>query len=205
MDKVCRMVVGLLLILTVSIGLARLIGSTQSARLAMLFTNWDTTPCQRPCLFGVQPGQTSYNQAVELLRHHPFTYAFQSTGTRNMVSDGSLSIILSLDAADEVSRITVVSFSNSSGIAVWGSLGEVVALLGAPKMVEQDTGYIQSYYRDGNLIFSHQYTSGDLTFNEPCMEISVYLAATGLTPVVGPGGAKGRVMSWQNFRKDRSH
>src|SRR5579864_3430262 len=100
MIKLCRLAVGLLLSLTVLIGLVRLIGGTQSVPLAMLFTQPDGTPCQRPCLFGVQPGQTSYKQAVELLRNHPFTQALQSEGIRNMFSDESLSVLLSLDAND---------------------------------------------------------------------------------------------------------
>lgn len=201
MFKFCRLVVGLLLSLTVLIGMAPLIGGAQSVHLATLFANPDGKPCQRPCLFGVQPGLTSYTQAVELLRNHPFTRTFQSEGIRNMFSDESLSVILSLDANDRVSGVTLISYSNSSPLARWGSLGDMLALLGVPNTVERDAGYLQSYYLEDHLLFSHQLTPGDLTFNEPCQEISVYLAAPGITPVAGPGEPIGHAMSWQNLRK----
>jgi hypothetical protein len=204
MFKFCRLVAGLLLSLTVLIGMAPLIGGAQSAPLAMLFTKPDGTPCQRPCLFGVQPGLTSYTQAVELLRNHPFTRTFQSEGIRNMFSDESLSVILSLDANDRVSGVTLISYSNSSPLARLGSLGNMLALLGVPNTVERDVGYLQSYYLEDHLSFSHQLTPGDLTFNEPCRQISVYLAAPGIMPVAGPGEPMGHAMSWHDFRKVES-
>src|SRR5579864_8047100 len=119
----------------------------------MLFTHPDGTPCQRRCLFGVQLGLTLYKQAVEPLRNHPFTRTFQSEGMRNMFSNESLSVILSLDANDRVSGVTLISYSNSSPLARLGSVGDMLALLGAPNTVERDVGYLQSNYLEDHLLF----------------------------------------------------
>ncbi len=42
---------------------ARLVGSVRPLSLAVLFTNPNGSPCQRPCLFGVRPGMKPTDEA----------------------------------------------------------------------------------------------------------------------------------------------
>src|SRR5260221_1499903 len=51
----------------------RMIGGTRTAALAIVFTYPDGSPCQRPCRFGIRAGETSVEEAVALLKAHPFS------------------------------------------------------------------------------------------------------------------------------------
>jgi hypothetical protein len=62
-------VAGLLLILTLSVAATQLPRGLVRQRLSTFFTNPDGTPCQQPCLFGVQPTMT-YEQALMVLQTH---------------------------------------------------------------------------------------------------------------------------------------
>src|SRR5579871_4106812 len=124
MIRFCRLVLGLLLLFIMSVSIARVVGQVQSSQLALLFANPNGSACQHPCLFGVQPGQTSYAQAVALLRTHPFTHSMRSNGIRNMFSGSLLSVILALDADEQVSSITLVIDSDTAAVANWASLGQ---------------------------------------------------------------------------------
>src|SRR5258708_14956239 len=50
----------------------RTIGGMRPTELATVFTNPDGSVCQRPCLFGIRPGQTTVKEAVVLLKSNPF-------------------------------------------------------------------------------------------------------------------------------------
>ena len=52
----------------------RIAAVASTPRVNYLFTNADSSACQRPCLFGVRPGRVSFRQAVKLLAHHPLIY-----------------------------------------------------------------------------------------------------------------------------------
>src|SRR5712692_773168 len=72
MPRFYRAVLVLLLIFA-SVTLAmRMIGGARAAAFATVFTNPDGSPCQRPCLFGIRPGKTTAEEAVALLKSHPF-------------------------------------------------------------------------------------------------------------------------------------
>jgi hypothetical protein len=64
--------------LALVVGGARLLGSTQkNVAFATLFTLPGGEPCQRPCVFGVRPGVTTYEEAVALFRQHPVLHGAQ--------------------------------------------------------------------------------------------------------------------------------
>jgi hypothetical protein len=52
----------------------RLAGTGATARLDYLFTTPEGEQCQKPCLFGIRPGQMTFRQATQLLRTHPLIY-----------------------------------------------------------------------------------------------------------------------------------
>lgn len=77
MFRLLRLTLALIATFAAGIFVASRISSTQPSALAVLFTNPDGTPCERPCLFGVRPGTTTRNEAIALLKAHPATRNFQ--------------------------------------------------------------------------------------------------------------------------------
>src|SRR5258708_25648147 len=101
---------------------ARVLGSTQSTPISLLVTKPDGTPCPCACLFGVEPGKTSFTHVGELLRIHPFTHQFKATLRDNVFIDGSMSIVLDRDVgSDQIARIALVTVAR----VVCGTLGLV--------------------------------------------------------------------------------
>lgn len=62
----------LLIMFIAMIFAARVTGSTQPSPLTALFTNPDGTRCERPCLFGIRPGQMTIDEAIALVKAHWF-------------------------------------------------------------------------------------------------------------------------------------
>src|SRR5262249_11028164 len=56
----------------------------------MIFTNPDGSACQQPCLFGIRPGTTTYDQAVVLLKTHPLTRGYPQYLQAQFNPDGSV-------------------------------------------------------------------------------------------------------------------
>src|SRR5258708_7853668 len=82
--------------------LIRLFNAGQASSFAALFNNPDGSICKGFCLFGVQPGETTPQTAVDLLQAHPLTrhlrqakFAFAEAGpdhttvTLSTASDGT--------------------------------------------------------------------------------------------------------------------
>ncbi len=83
------MVVGCLAIFVFAL---RRVGNAQPSPLASLFTNADGTPCEQPCLLGIQPGKLSTEQAVNLLKKHPLMRDAQADIVR---TDAGVNTLLS--------------------------------------------------------------------------------------------------------------
>jgi hypothetical protein len=154
MAKFWCLTCALVVISVLGMGAACLIGGTRSLHFAILFTNPDGTPCQRPCLFGVRPGKTPYDTAIKLLQLHPFTSRFEPDIERGVFSGPGMSIIVFEDDRNYVSRIDLVRTPDAS-LGSWASLGEVVAVLGAPEVVGVETDSIRSYYLAASMTFFH--------------------------------------------------
>src|SRR5258708_12518171 len=63
---------GAVMLLAVRIG-----SSNPTDPIAALFTNPDGAPCAKPCLFGVRPGKTTLEDALNILDKHPFTHSLK--------------------------------------------------------------------------------------------------------------------------------
>ena len=68
---------GLIAVLSGAILAIHLIGGLFPNPIAVLFTNPDGSPCQKPCLFGVRPGKMTLDEALKVLDQHPLTQAMQ--------------------------------------------------------------------------------------------------------------------------------
>jgi hypothetical protein len=127
-----------------AITLARRIGSTQVSPLAVIFTNPDGTPCPDVCLFGAQPGKTTYQEAILLVQQHPFTRALQRRESGNelislfesQTSDFKMHITKSKDN-DVLAWIMLENINPNlrQVSSATGTLGQMISLLGPPTAV----------------------------------------------------------------------
>src|SRR5205809_660621 len=56
---------------------AKAIGNLNENPLTGWFTNSDGSVCTMPCLFGIQPGITQYEDAIKIIQLHPVTRSMQ--------------------------------------------------------------------------------------------------------------------------------
>src|SRR5258707_6005019 len=103
----------------------------QVSRIDAFCSNPDGTPCKRPCLLGVRPGETSYEEALALLRAHPLTQDYHVDSRHGILHGPEANVILHFEAGHPISEIEFVRISGDSRIA-WGTLGSVIADLSAP-------------------------------------------------------------------------
>jgi hypothetical protein len=163
MFRLIRLMLLLVITCAAAIFAARLVGRTRPVPLAILFTNPNGTPCPRPCLFGVQPGVTSFSDAVAMVRAHPFTRALG----RDELSDQGQSYVsfsgpmMNIDVSngsdDRVSSIYIRFDFDALRLkpdSMFGntSLGELAALFGVPHAVEVRAGYAISFYSSDSMI-----------------------------------------------------
>jgi hypothetical protein len=137
MVKFSYLTLTLIVVLIALIGTVHWIGRTLAAPLAILYTNPDGTPCKGPCFFGVRPGLTSYESAIQILHRHPFTRKFEPNFGGTMLRSKEMSLEIYLEtylwgSKTLVSRINLVNSAPSSSVASWGSYGQVTAALGMP-------------------------------------------------------------------------
>src|SRR5439155_3180845 len=121
--------------------------------VAALFTNADGTHCQLPCLFGIRPNDTRFNDALALLKAHPFlgiplTYRETFDQARSRVLGFTASwtgkatftgqeVGVSVYQDDENGLVSGIAFSvESSCLASQAevSLGDMINVLGLPRM-----------------------------------------------------------------------
>jgi len=190
MAKISRLSLIVLAVVTLFVTVGRWLGYTQSPNLALLFTYPDGTPCQRPCLFGIRPGQSSYAQAVALLQFHPLTHGFSSPGMRNVFSTRFLAVIVSLDGDDRVSRITLMSATDASPVAEITTYGQMIDHLGVPTQVKAGGGQLWSYYPSAHMVFTHRGEPDHLTFHEPFVAMSVYETMPEPSSIAAPDNAR---------------
>src|SRR5215831_16026024 len=56
-----------------SFRLTGVLNRTPPTSLSQLFSEPDGSACVEPCLFGIRPGVTTYDQVVAILKRHPLT------------------------------------------------------------------------------------------------------------------------------------
>jgi len=128
---------------TLIILIGRLVGSANPVPLAILLTNPDGSACQRPCLFGIRPGVTTMDQAMGLLRAHPFIQAAAGQEYTGMGLFGGGPIVVSItpDKDGTVGQINIELDTwtlqrHPEPLLGGDSLMELSAILGTPVRVE---------------------------------------------------------------------
>lgn len=121
----------LMLFFAVAILFARLVGSTKpnTALFSLLFTNPDGSPCERPCIFGIEPGKITFFQGDAILKQHPATARLDLRPT----SSGFFSAFFAYDqfTVDVEEQYIQLAFFDLDFAA-----GDVIAYFGLPASVD---------------------------------------------------------------------
>ncbi|MFQ3535848.1 MAG: hypothetical protein SNJ58_08220 [Aggregatilineales bacterium] len=162
---------------------------------ALLFTLPDGTPCSRPCLFGARAGETTYQEALDLLNRHPLTRALarrERVSTLGALYEG-LELIVEVQG-DAWGRLVQISLHFQPSYVqrlrlpsdpleamphaplTHGSMGETVAAIGIPDYVRLDGGReLRLYYQFDGLTF--YYTRRNERLNPSDVLTSLYMYA----------------------------
>jgi len=141
MLRLCLRTLLLIIVLSVTIFTARLIGKMRPAPslFAVIFTNPDGSPCEMPCMFGVRPGKMTGEQAINILKTHPATHDFRQVNYEQngyvVFDNEKFNILVGLK-----SEIIITSFlcSNSQGgenTLKSGTLGDIIEAWGNPDRI----------------------------------------------------------------------
>lgn len=77
MRRLARLAVAVCVCLCIVLTGIRAASSSAPNGFALLFTSPDGAPCERPCLFGVRPGHTGFDDALLILARHPLLKGFR--------------------------------------------------------------------------------------------------------------------------------
>src|SRR5215467_16109656 len=94
-------------------GASRYVGESRRGSFMLLFTNPDGSPCQRPCLLGIRPGDMTFDATVALLKVHPVTrdLQFQAINYRmNLFNGRGLTVTILKTPGGKVASIGVQFF-----------------------------------------------------------------------------------------------
>ncbi len=104
---------------------------------AVLFTNPDGTPCARPCLLGIRPGETSRAEALAILRAHPLTRSLDPNLEGDIFHDQAIGLILIFNCQEQVSTIRLAEHPDATVNIEGTLLDQVVHLASASDLVVQ--------------------------------------------------------------------
>jgi hypothetical protein len=151
----------------------RVAASAGRGGLALLFTAPDGTSCERPCLFGVRPGVTRFDDALLILSQHPLLKGFRvlDNPARNGVQFVGADLCIGF-ARDEAGRVAGIDVQverprsaclgapralGTLGLSPLTSaaLGDVITTLGQPDAFQLGVNGLgaitRMYYRDDHL------------------------------------------------------
>jgi hypothetical protein len=164
----------------------------------------DGIACDRPCLFGIRPGETSFQQATKILRTHPLTrdakwldgYTLQLPGP-----DAFIAFSLTIDGV--VDGIVLTDNLTDTGVAIDGSvadsvsLGELIMAYGLGDVVLPDSHYFFVEFPDANIAAASARSSNWATYVQPNTPVSMLMVYT-LRSCTKPT-YKLYVQRWQGF------
>jgi len=146
MFKQIRLYLALILLLTAAISAVRAFGESQplpsDSLLAAMFTNPNESSCEKPCLFGVRPGNMKLQEAARIVKSHPLVQikdnnpinssgnTFQAQTTKGYTIDIGVSDIYSEEVASGAVWDTQMS------LPVLPTMGEIVAAWGSPTYIK---------------------------------------------------------------------
>jgi hypothetical protein len=130
---------------------ARQIGAIRASPLVALFTYPDGSSCKLPCMFGVRPGETKFDDVIPILEVHPLArnlnvrsgdriLKVSQTTQRQWIfvvksADGLVDVI-DLISKDPFDQSAVNLPVNARALPEAASIGDFISLFGSPDGVE---------------------------------------------------------------------
>jgi hypothetical protein len=190
-------------LLAALVGLTRLISRTNKVTsFALIFTGPNGLPCAQPCMFGIRPGQTTFLDAVALLRAHPLTRDLRVTDSverRGLVFSGDpFNVGLSCDDEGKLNMVDVQIGAAAPGdqapppsVFQSATFADMLLELGSPDYVAFGSAtsgsIIESYYQALHLRIAHEARS-ELRINPnlPLLYVFMYIRSADITPELFP-------------------
>ncbi len=138
-----KLTTALVLLFAVLITALCVIGTTRMNPVTVFFTNPDGSPCKMPCLFGVRPGEMTANEAIKMLRTHPFTRKLDIEGNidaQNPTVNGD--VVLDVDPKNSYRYTIAITTAVLQRAKIPFRTGDVISLLGNPQSVIPPNGLI---------------------------------------------------------------
>jgi hypothetical protein len=185
MPRLLRFILFLSFIAALMLLAVRLLGGTRPAMaLTTIMSKPDGTACDRPCLFGVRPGETSFEQARQILHSHPVTHdAHWLTPLTLQLTGPTAYITFSLTPDNLVDSISFTDNLDDSGTPVKDSLvdsihlGELILAFGTPNVLLPDSPYFVMGFPNTGIIAASA-RSGSNEFVKPEASVSTLMVYT---------------------------
>ncbi len=145
---ILRVAVALLLLFSVLVGGAQAIGAARpnpkQSVAALLLTTPDGNICPQPCLLGIRPGLTTFEQAIALVQRHP---AISTVDTRSSLINYWVMVIvgnrMTVTLNDASATLLSPNIASNGLLTLINPtppllLRDVIAVLGAPEAVYLD-------------------------------------------------------------------
>jgi hypothetical protein len=150
------------------------------------FSNPDGTSCKHPCLLGVRPGETSYEEALALLRSHPLTHDYHVDFRHGVLHGPEANVILHFEPGHPISLIEYVRITDRSHL-VWDTLGSVIADLSAPDQTSVNSDFTISFYLLDHAVFHYSHSVVDhITVDDRLERVAVYAVLPRIPDGAGP-------------------
>ncbi|PJF35396.1 MAG: hypothetical protein CUN49_10770 [Candidatus Thermofonsia Clade 1 bacterium] len=176
MGRFLALLVATSLLFSALINAARAAGSAQPLPIDQFFTHLDGSPCQLPCLLGVQPSQTLFMDANRLVRQHPLMRGQLLTervnGNLVELIGVDITVVLLRGRRNELALISVHSepfntvivpaerFSHTyTPISSLGTLGDVLVRFGTPAHVlvpRRSANMVRLFYPEQGMVITGQ-------------------------------------------------
>jgi hypothetical protein len=122
-----------------AIAMLRAMGRAQPIGIDGWFTNPDGSPCVMPCLFGIRPGVTPFQDVEKLLTVHPVLHRSDVQLTLSELGAQFVTATYSLDiswyGSDIVSHI-IVTAARPERLIKAATVGDILATFDPPELVE---------------------------------------------------------------------
>jgi hypothetical protein len=180
----------LIALLTLAITLTRAVAQGQTPQAEAIFTMPDGAACPRLCLFGVVPGETTTEQAANLLRTHPLTRDFELISNFPFRIEGHNDWIMMISfntssdgIVDEITLARYIRYGQIEGDRLIplpdpGVLGDALNRFGSPDFVQLTQG------GDPSLIFANagvitnlvrtRGVAGRIVLNQPLSRLTLF-------------------------------
>lgn len=186
MNRFGILVAGLITVSVALILTARMMGSfsPRDASYTAYFVNDDGSDCDRPCVFGIEPGQTAFTDAVSMLQALPRKLQTDISSGLDWVWVRSRDLYVGirrdagvpLVASSELYLAPVYSLDNEPSIKT--TLGETVARWGAPVYIRLEsisgTPVTVLYYRPNIRLVFRRADPNFVGMNDRFMGLSLY-------------------------------